>query len=568
MTHGLAVLSILATWISHANAQSISWTNPATGVTAGVWSDSANWTPAMIPGPLTTAQINNGGEAQITSNVSTSRIEVGKNGGTGILSSTTAVTIATDSDFDIGEIGGTFASGPIVVHSSGSATITDATSINIGTGGSGDLDIGQTSATSEAQAFGVGMLTLERVATVQIAENVEIGKAGGSATADGQGTLVIDGVGTLQIGIDLDIGQAGGTGQATGFGTATITNTPSIIVGFGIDVGRTTGSSLGTNSGSGELFVSDATISVGFADLLDPGSLNIGGTSTTTDQVADADGIVTFEQVALNVASRIKVGELSGLGTSTTTTSNGTLHLTDSHVSANRLEVANVIGGTAGTVHGTVHLDSSLVTLDSTLTLGPTSLLEFGLAGTTKADGLGDAGQFSAIDADVVTLDGDLNIFLVDGFAPSLGDTFQIITGLRTGTFNPVAFPTLPGGLSWEIQYDPGAVLLKILGSFSADFDTDGDVDLDDLSQWRTSFGNDAGADVDADGDSDGNDFLAWQRQFNGPDPGATTLASSQPIPEPTSWLLSLLAIAILAGMSKPWNYRRRLVSRWEGHRA
>ncbi len=555
MAHGLAILSLLVAWDSLAIAQAVSWSNPATGPAAGIWSNAANWTPTTVPGLLSTAQINNGGEARVTSSVSTSRIEVGKNGGTGTLTSSTAVAISTDSDFDIGEVGGTFATGPMVVNSHGVATISDASSLTIGTGGFGDLDIGQSSATLGAQASGVGALTLERVANVQVAENLEIGKTGGSATASGQGTLVIDQVGTLQISGDLDLGQVGGTGQATGFGTATITNTPSINIGLGIDVGRTTGSSVGANRGSGNFHVSDATIFVGFANLLDPGSLNIGGASTTANQVAEAEGIVTFERVTLDVASRIKVGELSGLGISQATTSLGTLNLTDSDVSANRLEVATIIGGTAGTVQGTVHLDSSLLALDSTLSLGPKSLLEFGLAGTTKADGSGATGQFSAIEADTVSLDGDLNVFLTEGFVPSLGDTFPIISGLRTGTLNPIAFPALPGGLTWDIQYDPNAVILQVLGSFSADFDNDGDVDSNDLTKWKTSFG---------DGENDGADFLAWQRQFGSPN--ASSLVSSQSIPEPTTGLLFVLGCAFFSSKNLLLGWGHRRVSTWEGY--
>jgi hypothetical protein len=559
----IATLSILAICNSQSVAQTVSWTNPQTGPTAGAWSNPANWDLGVVPGPLNTAEIANGGEARITSNVSASRIEVGKNGGIGTLTSTTAaVTISTDSDFDIGEIGGSFASGPIVVNSSGMATITDAAIINIGTGGFGDLDIGQTSATLGAQAFGVGMLTIERVPVVQVTDSMEIGKTSGSATADGQGTLVVDAVGTLQIGEDLDIGQSGGTGQSTGLGTVTITNTNSIVVGRGIDVGRTFGSSVATNRGEGNLSISDATILVGFADLSVRGSFNIGGTTTTVDQVARGVGTVTLEQVTLDVASRIKVGELAGVGTVLATTSNGTLNLIDSEVDANRLEVANVIGGTAGTVQGTVHLESSFVDLDSALTLGPTSLLEFGLAGTTKSDGSGAAGQYSAIDADSVTLDGDLNVFLTDGFAPSIGDTFQIISGLRTGTFNPVTFPSLSGGLDWNVQYNPDSVILQVHSSFSADFDTDGNVDGDDLTDWQISYGIGAGADADADGDSDGADFLAWQHQFGS---GVPLLASSQSIPEPTAGLLCFTALAILAGKRFRLEERFWRERNWEG---
>ena len=191
----IASLSISAAWNSLVFAQAVSWTNPQAGPTAGDWSNVANWDLGVVPGPLNTAKIANGGEARITSNVSASRIEVGKNGGIGTLTSTTAaVAISTDSDFDIGEIGDSFAMGPIIVSSSGTATISDAASINIGTGGFGDLDVGQSSATDGGQAFGVGMLTIERVPVVQVTDSIEIGKTGGSATADGQGTLVVDAV--------------------------------------------------------------------------------------------------------------------------------------------------------------------------------------------------------------------------------------------------------------------------------------------------------------------------------------------------------------------------------------
>ncbi len=547
----LTVFTILAVWNSPAIGQAISWANPQTGPTAGVWSTAANWSPLAVPGIANTAKINNGGEARITSSVAASRIEVGKNGGTGTITSlTTGITITTDSDFDIGEIGGSFASGPIVVNSSGSVTISDAASVNIGTSGVGDLDIGQTSATLGAQAFGVGAVTLERIPNVLVTDSVEIGKAGGSATANGQGTFVVDAVGTLQIDIDLDVGQVSGTGQATGLGIATITNTPSIIVGRGIDIGRTSGSSMATNSGTGNLMVSDATVSVGFADIFNPGSLNIGAATTTTGQVADANGIATLDRVTLSVATRIVVGELAGLGTSPTTTSDGTLNLTDSAVTTNQLDVATVVGGTAGTVQGTIHMDSSLVTLGG-LTLGPNAQLEFGLAGTTKADGTGAAGQYSAINVGSATLDGNLNVFLVDGFTPLAGNTFQIISGTRTGTLNPVGLPVLSGGLAWDVQYNPASVILQVIAGLTADFDSDGDVDSLDLSIWESSFGIGAGADADGDGDSDGNDFLAWQQQFTGSVPVSATA-----VPEPTSfYLLSMAVVTILAGCrSKRFN--------------
>jgi hypothetical protein len=90
----------------------------------------------MVPGLLNTAQINNGGEARITSSVDTSRIKVGKNGGIGILTSTTTgIGISTATDFDTGETGGGFATGIGTFTSDGTSAIADAASIIIGTSG-------------------------------------------------------------------------------------------------------------------------------------------------------------------------------------------------------------------------------------------------------------------------------------------------------------------------------------------------------------------------------------------------------------------------------------------------
>ena len=77
-----------------------------------------------------------------------------------------------------------------------------------------------------------------------------------------------------------------------------------------------------------------------------------------------------------------------------------------------------------------------------------------------------------------------------------------------------------------------------------ADFDTDGDVDEQDLLLWQSNFGG-AGSDADDDGDTDGADFLAWQRQWTGD--LSMIAASSQTVPEPstTLLLLGLLSFAL-----------------------
>ncbi len=81
------------------------------------------------------------------------------------------------------------------------------------------------------------------------------------------------------------------------------------------------------------------------------------------------------------------------------------------------------------------------------------------------------------------------------------------------------------------------------------DFNEDGFVDGDDLTAWESGYGVPSGAspmdgDADGDFDVDGNDFLIWQQQF-----GMTNnlSAATTAVPEPSSFMLALLAAALLA---------------------
>ena len=77
---------------------------------------------------------------------------------------------------------------------------------------------------------------------------------------------------------------------------------------------------------------------------------------------------------------------------------------------------------------------------------------------------------------------------------------------------------------------------------FEADFDDDGDVDGDDLNQWRGDFGVNNFSDADDDGDFDGEDFLTWQRQFG----SAAAASASNSVPEPAAMaLISLVGCGL-----------------------
>jgi hypothetical protein len=182
------------------------------GVAAGNWFTASNRNPAAVPGASATAIVGNGGEAKVngSGSISVNRLEVGKNAGTGRLTDV-GVDILVGVDFDIGEIGGTFATGPFMVNSNGSATFSDITNLKVGTTGVGDLDIGQTCAASGASAVGTGLLTIQRAQTVNVPTDMDTGQAGGSAQPTGNGTLTGDTIQSFTVGRVINVGSTSGS---------------------------------------------------------------------------------------------------------------------------------------------------------------------------------------------------------------------------------------------------------------------------------------------------------------------------------------------------------------------
>lgn len=142
--------------------------------------------------------------------------------------------------------------------------------------------------------------------------------------------------------------------------------------------------------------------------------------------------------------------------------------------------------------------------------------------------------------AGVADLGGVLDVDFINGFTPSAGDTFEIITAASVlDTFDTVRLPPVPGDLHWFVNY--GAMSVELVSTYSADFDEDGDVDDDDLIAWEGGFGDLPATHMTGDANSNsaanGFDFLAWQRQY-GSGGGA---AAASAAPEPSSVTLIML---------------------------
>ncbi len=193
------------------------------------------------------------------------------------------------------------------------------------------------------------------------------------------------------------------------------------------------------------------------------------------------------------------------------------------------------------------------VNYGGSVTLDSTSDLKIELGGRTvgtQYDKLNVAGQLS--------LDGKLDVLLINGFKPKAGDTFDILNwGSLSGAFaGGVNLPTLGGRIVWNTSalYSTG-VLSVTAAYYAGDFNLDGHVDaadiiaaekaLTNLTGYESQYGVTAGnlnlvADVNGDGNftnADLQDLLIIIKNGGG---------SADPVPEPTS--LALLSSAFLLG--------------------
>ncbi|MDA0657644.1 MAG: hypothetical protein O2931_03140 [Planctomycetota bacterium] len=534
----------------------VSWTNPATGVGAGDWFAPTNWNVGIVPTTLDNALINNGGEARATvatspsGGVGVNRLEVGRNNGTGTFTST-GVSVAVDSDFDVGEIGGTFALGPITVSSNGRMTIRDAASLTIGLVGDGDLDVGQGGASLGATAHSRGVATIERVGAVTVAGDIDIGQlsADATSTTSAAATLTVNTVNSLSISGDLDVGPVGGVGNSSSQAIANITGVTSLVIGGGIDVGTASGSTGGTNAANGKLTITDSTVALGLGDPLLPRGVNIGNASAGAGQRSHAIGEVNLTRVALDSAGSIDIGSLTGSLGNASNSSNGLFTADRSSITAASVRIATIDPGVVGSAAATMTLRSTFADISDTFNLGDGAILRMELGGLVRAASAPAGGVYSAIDAETALLDGDLVVSLAGGFQPQVGHRFELIQANLFGAFDSLVLPQLAAGLDWFI--DSSATRLAIQVVPAGDYNANGLVDAADFSIWRDSLGSTTqlAADGNRNGVVDQNDYTIWQTNFGMSGSGGATALS---LPEPSgTFLLSFLLCGIFPRPTK-----------------
>jgi hypothetical protein len=182
------------------------------------------------------------------------------------------------------------------------------------------------------------------------------------------------------------------------------------------------------------------------------------------------------------------------------------------------------------------------------LSFGAFSRLEIELAGAapgTQYDRVTVAGS--------AALAGVLDVSLLGGFKPAIGNSFQFLTASEgiAGTFDSEMLPTLAGGASWDVNYTAQAITLSV-GGVLGDFNLDTRVDAADYTVWRDLLGsNSLAADASGNGSVDQADYNIWKANFGAiaAPGGAGGGIEAAAVPEPATFILAALVAAILPAL-------------------
>jgi hypothetical protein len=194
--------------------------------------------------------------------------------------------------------------------------------------------------------------------------------------------------------------------------------------------------------------------------------------------------------------------------------------------------------------HGTVApgLSLGVAGVNSTYFQFSDGTLAIDLAGTTV-----DTQYDRLISSGTAFLAGRLQVSLLNGFSPVVGNSFTVLTAQSiVGGFTSFNLPLLPAGELWNITQSSTAVSLTIV-SDAADFNKDGVVDARDYIYWRKTNGTPA-------------NYQLW-RSTLGSRAGGVSLANGASaggglvngsVPEPSSGFLVLTAGLLMGSLRRP----------------
>ena len=322
-----AVTGLTAT----ANAADMTWVGPA--ATEAPYGDASNWSPALVPGSLDTARVDNGGISVITSNQSVGNLYPGSTAGSSGTFKQTGGTVTVGSHVLVAE-GGSTSTGTYLM-SGGALNVAGV--IYAGSHGTGTFHLSGTGSISTA-SFQVGVQSTA-VGTANISggsittPGLVVGHLGSGTMDLSNGTITVGsaangGHDTLQLGLN---NSASGTINQTG-GTMNVLGQ--------VQIGRVTETTSGTydisggtlnafnNNGAGqpsEVSVRVGNVGTGTMKVRGTGVANVGlnlvvggnggSTGVGTLEVKDT-GVLNVGMGAAATAGVLGIGS-NGVGTST-----------------------------------------------------------------------------------------------------------------------------------------------------------------------------------------------------------------------------------------------------------
>jgi len=460
-------------------------------------------------------------------------------------------TVNLDRDLDIG-------ANAAVVYSLGVAGLGGATTIAGGTlTAANGLQLGN-AATLSGHGTVAGAITAIPGSNIQASGGtLTLGDAatyGGFAT---EGTAIIESDGVL----DLRSASFAALGPLTTLNGGTMLAPNGVVLGTGDNLVGTGAVNCRIAAGFGSTIAAEGNLALGDAEALDGFSSN-------------GNLAVGAHVVTLNDSNQAVLGSLTTINGGVLAAPNGVLLREGNNIAGSGLIGADVTthgyiyGDPAGLelsgdvtgrgdFGGTVSFsgtydpgDSPTITYHENSTFTATSTLQIELGGLTAG------AQFDKLIAEDLSLNGTLQVVLIDGFVPQTGDSFDIFDcdSLTAARFHTIAPPEFAGRSTWDTSALYTTGLIGTIAMIPGDTDDDRDVDTDDLSTFAAVFGldGDRWTDFNEDGRVDLTDFALMRANFGAdPSPSPASGDPGTPIPEPATLLLIAAGLPVIMKRSR-----------------
>ncbi|QDT69952.1 hypothetical protein MalM25_28960 [Planctomycetes bacterium MalM25] len=596
----IVLLLVAASATVRGQASQHTWISPTTGP----WTEPTNWSPAEAPDTMgETALFDQFGSYSI--NLPDTPITVGGltvvNGDLKFrtIGTTPAVVqIAGDASLS-GQVELQFVSVGTTFNIAGHLDIASAAELAVDAGG---LNAG-TSVIAGGSAMGPTLVVLDDGASsdlgdLSVAPTNGATNRGGLAAFDGSSLAVRnlniatgdhDSIGTIDLSNSTLTQTAGGVVTVGQAATPGATGRGSLVVSEGgvLDLRRITINGTGKliNAASEVRIAERLTVDGGLFDERDAATRVLGG-GATIEAIHSGQLVFSGQPLTLATGQTLRLADGGQSTGALIDLTGGRLEFTagdsrvDNRVALTDGEVAVAAGAVARFGEDFTHSDGDLlipagatvhfegdyqgegatgggdVFFQGTLNPGRSpGVATFGgdiawdagatLVAQLAGRGVGDYDRVTA--AGEATLGGELVIDLMSGleFTLETGDRFTLIEAdsLRGG-FTTVDPPALPGGLAWRLLQTAATLELLVVSpsGLGGDFNHDGRVDAADYTVWRDTAGASGPlhtADGNGDQTVDAADLDLWRAAYG------TSLPPSLAVPEPSAWLLALVAAGV-----------------------